>query len=121
MDAKTLAQMGAQTQAAMTSQAAITTSIAASLTGVQKYARRIENATGLIAQFAAENEQRLVSGEWTLEQVQGVIADTKISKLLSLLQSGSYASAIAQVQALSGGVYTDELKAAWVARIQAAM
>lgn len=89
--------------------------------GAGKYYRRMENAKALIADFAWENEQRLVSGQWTLVQLKSVLADPKIEKLQSLLSSGSFTTAIELVQGLTGGVYTPELKDAWISKIQGAM
>lgn len=88
---------------------------------IAKYQRRIENSSRLIAEFATDNENRLKSGEWTLAQLQSVIADPQIAELIRLLQSASYQSAIALVQGLQGSVYTDALKSEWAEKIRVAM
>lgn len=88
---------------------------------VAKYLRRAQSAPRLVAEFAAENEVRLASGQWTLAQLQAVINDPSVATLIRLLQSASYESALALVQSLNGGVYTAELKASWIAKIRGAM
>ena len=101
--------------------AALTTVEQDKASRIEKYDRRIDNAKKLIAEFAAENEIRVINGEWTGQQLQSVLADPKVTQLTILLSTGSYGTAVALVMSMTGGVYTDQLKAAWVAKIQAAM
>ncbi len=87
----------------------------------KKYENRIQSSARLIAEMAVENEQRVKSNEWSIEQLQTVLKDKQISNLVLFLQMASFQTAMEVIRDLKGDVYTEELKAAWIKKIQAAM
>lgn len=84
-----------------------------------RYARRAQAKNQIIAEFAAENMSRVRVGAWTVQQLVGLTQDAGLKALLDNVNTLSFEIAAQQIPSLTNALLTKEIKAGWVAKLQA--
>lgn len=82
-----------------------------------RYRRRAAVRDELLAWLAADNEGRIVSGEWTLADYDGMLADPHISKAMAYMQMAAYELVAQYVAASEHPLMTPAIKAAWTTKL----
>lgn len=82
-----------------------------------RYRRRASVRDSLLAWLAADNEGRIVSGEWSLADYDGMLADPHISKAMSYMQMAAYEMVAQYVAASEHPLMTPEIKASWTGKL----
>lgn len=85
----------------------------------EKYLRRAQAKPLLMAEMAAMNIGRLKDGTWQKDQLIALMADTEIKLLVSHMETLSFKPAIDVANGLTNPMVTPEIKAAWVAKLEA--
>lgn len=85
----------------------------------QKYLRRSEAKDKIIAQMATENMERVRSGIWTVQNLIDLTQDAELKRVLDDINTLSFELAQAKLMAVTNPIVTPEIKAAWLATLQA--
>lgn len=84
-----------------------------------RYIKRSQAKEKILAEFAAENMGRVRAGIWTVPNLIALTQDAQLILLLANINTLSFELAIATVQGITNPLITTEIKAAWVAKLQA--
>lgn len=84
-----------------------------------RFMKRASAKNRIIAEFAAENMERVRNGVWTVPQLVGLTQDTGLKALLDNVNTLSFEIAASMVPGLTNSLLTTEIKAAWVTKLQA--
>lgn len=84
-----------------------------------RFMRRASARDRIVAEFAAENMERIRNGVWTVPQLISLTQDTGLKALLDNINTLSFEIAASMLPGLTNSLLTTEIKAAWVAKLQA--
>jgi hypothetical protein len=84
-----------------------------------RYIKRSQAKDKILSEFAAENMGRIRAGTWTVPNLIALTQDTQLTTLLSNINTLSFELAIVSVQGLTNPLITPEIKASWIAKLQA--
>lgn len=84
-----------------------------------RYVRRAAARDRLLAEMAADNMARVRSGAWTVSDLQGLMADPQTKVVIDLINTLSFELAAQALAASPNVLLTPEIKAGWVAKLQA--
>lgn len=84
-----------------------------------RYLKRASMRDRLLADMAADNMARVRAGAWTVGDLQGLMADPQTKVVIDLINALSFEMAIAALNASPNPLLTTEIKAGWVAKLQA--
>lgn len=84
-----------------------------------RYIKRAQAKDKILAEFAAENMTRVRAGVWSVPDLIALTQDAQLSLLLANINTLSLELAIATVQSVTNPLITPEIKAGWVAKLQA--
>lgn len=84
-----------------------------------RYQKRAMVQADLLAYMAADNMSRVRSGVWTVSDLTGLMDDPAIKTALSFMSTLSYELATQAIMAATNPLMTEEIKADWVAKLQA--
>jgi hypothetical protein len=84
-----------------------------------RYKRRAEVQADLMAWMAADNMSRVRSGVWTVQQLTSLMDDASVQSAQAYMATLSFELAAQAIAAASTPLLTAEIKAAWVAKLQA--
>jgi len=73
----------------------------------------------LMAWMAADNMSRVRSGVWTVQQLTSLMDDASVQSAQAYMATLSFELAAQAIAAASTPLLTAEIKAAWVAKLQA--
>ena len=85
----------------------------------RRYRRRAEARDSLLAEMAADNMARVRAGVWTVADLQSLMADPLTKVVVELINTLSFEMAAAALTAAPGTLLTPEIKAGWIAKLQA--
>lgn len=85
----------------------------------QKYLKRAVAKDKIIAQMATENMERVRSGVWTVQNLIDLTQDAELKRVLDDINTLSFELAQAKLIAVTNPIVTPEIKAAWLATLQA--
>lgn len=85
----------------------------------RRYIRRAEVRAQLLAEMAADNMARVRAGVWTVADLQALMADPQTKVVVELINTLSFELAAAALNAAPGPLITPEIKAGWIAKLQA--
>lgn len=83
----------------------------------RRYKRRAEVQAELIAWMAADNMSRVRSGVWTVADLTSLLADTHLTAANQFMTTLSYELAAQSIHASTNPLLTQDIKAAWVAKL----
>lgn len=83
-----------------------------------RYKKRAEVKDELIAFLAADNMSRVRSGEWTVADLTGLVADPALQAANAYMATLSYELAAQAISQATTALLTPAIKAAWVAKLQ---
>ena len=83
-----------------------------------RYSKRAAVKDELIAYMAADNMSRVRSGQWTVAELTGLMADPDVSAATSYMGTLSYELAAQAIANAQTPLLTPEIKAAWVSKLQ---
>lgn len=86
---------------------------------INRYNKRAAVKDSLIAYMAADNMSRVRSGEWTVDDLTGLLDDPAVIQANALMGTLSYELAAAQIAAATTPLLTPEIKSDWVSRLEA--
>lgn len=86
---------------------------------IVRYSKRARAKDQILSEFAAENMARVRAGTWTVPQLIGLTQDAGLKALLDNVNTLSFEIAASMVPGLTNSLLTTEIKAAWVAKLQA--
>lgn len=84
-----------------------------------RYQKRAAVRDELIAFMAADNMSRVRSGAWTVPQLVSLMADPAVSSATSYMSTLSYELAAQAIGSAATPLLTPEIRAAWIAKLQA--
>lgn len=84
-----------------------------------RYIKRAQAKDKILAEFAAENMGRIRAGVWTVPSLIALTQDAQLTTLLASINTLSFELAIGSIQGITNPLITAEIKAAWVAKLQA--
>lgn len=85
----------------------------------QKYLKRAAAKDKIVAQMASENMERVRSGVWTVQNLIDLTQDAELKRVLDDINTLSFELAQAKLMAVTNPIVTPEIKAAWLATLQA--
>lgn len=84
-----------------------------------RYKRRAEVQADLMAWMAADNMSRVRSGVWTVQQLTSLMDDPSVQAAQAYIATLSFELAAQAIASAETPLLTAEIKAAWVAKLQA--
>lgn len=84
----------------------------------RRYQKRAEVQSQLIAWMAADNMSRVRSGVWTVADLTSLMSDPALTAANAYMQTLSYELAAQAIAQSSNPLLTQEIKSAWVAKLQ---
>jgi hypothetical protein len=84
-----------------------------------RYIRRAQAKDKILAEFASENMSRIRAGTWTVPNLVELTQDSQLNLLLANINTLSFELAISSIQGITNPLITSEIKAGWVAKLQA--
>lgn len=85
----------------------------------RRYQRRAGAYAELMSWMSADNVSRVRSGVWTLPDLKSLMADPAITAAQAYMSMLSYELAAQSITEATTPLLTPEIKAAWVAQLQA--
>lgn len=80
-----------------------------------RYKQRAEAKSGMLAEMAAGNMERVRSGIWTVEQLIALTQDPELKQLLDDVNTLSFEIAYSRIDSLTNPILTVEIKNSWKA------
>lgn len=84
-----------------------------------RYKRRAEAKDGLLAYMAADNMSRVRSGAWTVSDLTGLMEDPAVQLAQAYMATLSFELVAEAIQGATTPLLTPEIKADWIAKLQA--
>lgn len=84
-----------------------------------RYQKRAAVQAELISWMAADNMSRVRSGAWSVPQLTGLLSDPAVQAAQTYMSTLSYELAAQAIAAATTPLLTPEIKAAWLAKLQA--
>lgn len=84
-----------------------------------RYIKRAQAKDKILAEFASENMSRIRAGTWTVPDLIALTQDVQLNLLLANINTLSFELAISSVQGITNPLITPEIKASWIAKLQA--
>lgn len=84
----------------------------------RRYQKRAAVQSELIAWMAADNMSRVRSGVWTVADLTSLLSDPDLTAANAYMQTLSYELAAQAIAQSSNPLLTQEIKSAWVAKLQ---
>lgn len=84
-----------------------------------RYEKRAAVKNDLIAYMAADNMSRVRSGVWTVPQLMSLMDDPAVSAANAYMSTLSFELAAQAIESAATPLLTPEIRADWVARLQA--
>lgn len=85
-----------------------------------RYKKRAEVQSELLAYMAADNMSRVRSGTWSVSQLTSLLDDPSVKAAQTYMSTLSFELAAQAIQGAATPLLTPEIKADWVSRLQAA-
>jgi hypothetical protein len=86
---------------------------------VSRYTKRAAVKDRLLAEMAADNMARVRSGVWTVVDLTDLMADPDVKAVLEMIGTLSFELASQALAAADQPLLTPQIKAGWVAKLQA--
>ena len=84
-----------------------------------RYQKRAAVHADLMSWMAADNMSRVRSGVWTVQQLTSLLSDPVVKEAQTYMSTWSYELAAQSIAAATTPLLTPEIKAAWIAKLQA--
>lgn len=84
-----------------------------------RYQKRSGVQAELMSWMAADNMSRVRSGVWTVQQLTSLLSDPAVQAAQTYMSTLSYELAAQSIAAATTPLLTPEIKAAWIAKLQA--
>jgi hypothetical protein len=84
-----------------------------------RYAKRAAAKDSLLAYMAADNMNRVRSGVWTVPQLMSLMDDQAVAAANAYMSTLSYELAAQAIASAATPLLTPEIRADWIARLQA--
>ena len=84
-----------------------------------RYHKRAAVQADLLSWMAADNMSRVRSGVWTVQQLTSLLSDPAVQAAQTYMSTLSYELAAQAIQATTTPLLTADIKAAWIAKLQA--
>lgn len=84
-----------------------------------RYQKRAAVQAELMSWMAADNMSRVRSGVWTVQQLTSLLSDPAVQAAQTYMSTLSYELAAQSIAAATTPLLTPEIKAAWIAKLQA--
>lgn len=84
-----------------------------------RYQKRAGVQAELMSWMAADNMSRVRSGVWTVQQLTSLLSDPAVQAAQTYMSTLSYELAAQSIAAATTPLLTPEIKAAWIAKLQA--
>lgn len=84
-----------------------------------RYKKRSGVHAELMSWMAADNMSRVRSGVWTVQQLTSLLSDPAVQAAQTYMSTLSYELAAQSIAAATTPLLTPEIKAAWIAKLQA--
>lgn len=84
-----------------------------------RYKLRAEAKDGLLAYMAADNMSRVRAGVWTVSDLTGLMADPAVQLAQAYMATLSFELVAEAIQGATTPLLTPEIKADWIAKLQA--
>lgn len=84
-----------------------------------RYKRRAEVQAELMSWMAADNMSRVRAGTWTVQQLTSLLSDPAVQAAQTYMSTLSYELAAQSIAAATTTLLTPEIKASWIAKLQA--
>lgn len=84
-----------------------------------RYRRRADVQAELMSWMAADNMSRVRAGVWTVPQLTSLLSDPAVQAAQTYMSTLSYELAAQSIAAATTPLLSPEIKAAWIARLQA--
>lgn len=83
-----------------------------------RYKKRAAVKDSLIAWMAADNMSRVRSGEWSVAELTSLMSDPAVAAANAYMSTLSFELAAQSILAATSPLLTQEIKAAWVGKLQ---